>query len=259
MKFTLATSVLAASSVVVADTVYFSVVDPKTGNQLANVVDMHSMAGGSFWFYGSTPSLYNFDPATSLVTTTIGTNPYQFGTSSLQPGTFAGIFMTNKKTPVTTDANGKVTVYQFFACDSVNDPYKYSNTRSVILANPAGNMTLPAKTCKPVDIYKKNYGTPTPLNNNGTWTSYTTYCPLPTVVTITSCGTDACYPTAVTVTTATTITCAQCIAPTTTVTAPTTLVPPSTAASISTITYTGAAGKAAVGAGLVGAAAALLL
>lgn len=254
MKFTLATSVLAASAVVVADTVYFSAVDPSTGNQLANIVDMHSMAGGSFWFYGSTPSLYNFDPATNLVTTTIGTNNYQFGTASF--GTFAGIFMTNKKTPVTTDAKGKVTVFQFFACDNVNDPYKYSNTRSVIMVNAPGNMTRPARSCKPVDIYKRNYA-PAPIPNNGTWTSYTTYCPLPTVVTITSCGTETCYPTAVTVTTATTITCAQCIAPTNTVTAM--VAPPVSAAPLSTVTYTGAAGKAAVGAGLVGAAAAMLL
>lgn len=254
MKFTLATSVLAVSAVAVADTVYFSAVDPKTGNQLANIADLHSMAGGSFWFYSSDPSMYNFDPATNLVTKTIGTNPYQFGTSSIYAGTFAGVFMTNKKTPVTTDAKGKVTVYQFFACNSVNDPYKYSNTRSVIMANPVGNMTLPAASCQPVDIYKNTV--PTQLANNGTWTSYTTYCPLPTVVTITSCGTAACYPTAVTVTTATTITCAQCIAPTGSVSS---LVPPTSGAPVSTITYTGAAGKAAVGAGLVGAAAAMLL
>lgn len=48
-----------------------------------------------------------------------------------------------------------------------------------------------------------------------TYTSYTTFCPEPTVVTITTCDVEQCYPKAVTITTATTLTCNYCVAPST--------------------------------------------
>lgn len=94
-------------------------------------------------------------------------------------------------------------------------------------------------------------------------TSYTTYCPLPTVITITTCGTDNCYPVPVTVTTATTITCAACVVPVTVAAPITTLAvdtataqpapAPAPATTVSIAPVANAAAKHA--AGFVGAAA----
>lgn len=46
-----------------------------------------------------------------------------------------------------------------------------------------------------------------------THTSYTTFCPEPTVVTLTSCNNLLCAPKTLSITSATTITCEQCLAP----------------------------------------------
>lgn len=269
MKVTFATTVVAASALAAADTIYFSVNDAVTNKQLGTLYDAHEIAGGNFFFLGGTPNFYNFDPASKSVSFTSGGLPYKLGSATLMSNTFWGMMtiVGGPGVPLNTDANNKVTNNYFWACKNVNDPYKYSVNNAAILINNVGNLTAPAPSCTRVHIYKNTVASPT--GNNGTWTSYTTYCPLPTVVTITSCDT-VCYPTAITVTTATTITCANCVVPVTTVTvapgttttaASTGRASSSTVASVSTITYTGAGVKAAMGAGAgaVAAAAALLL
>lgn len=258
MKVTLSSSLLTFASVALADSVYFLAQDSKTGAQLALILDKHEESGGSYWFLGG-PSFYDYDPSTNVVSTYIGTNKYQFGLSSLLIGKVAGVFMTNRagNTQPTYDANGKINNYNFFACTSVNDPKRLSPSIPVIMVNAAGNSTLPAPSCTQVDIFKKSASNIGPGANNGTVTSYTTFCPLPTVITITSCGTQTCAPTPITVTAATTITCAQCIAPGPPSTA--TVAPPAPA-SVSTMTYAGAVDKTSLGSvALVGAVAALLI
>lgn len=55
------------------------------------------------------------------------------------------------------------------------------------------------------------------------YTSYTTYCPEPTVITITTCEVEQCYKKVVTITAATTLTCDYCVVPTTATATATTL------------------------------------
>lgn len=177
MKFALASYILALISVALAESVYFSVQDPQTGAQLATIQDRHSMSGGSFWFYGG-PSFYNFDPSTGIVSTVIGTNTYQFAVIPKFPLPFAGVFMSNtNQVPLSVDANGKITLLSFFACSSVNDPYKYSNNTPVVLANAAGNNTLPAPSCVPINIYKKSANPSDQGYSNVTVTGSTTIYP----------------------------------------------------------------------------------
>lgn len=251
MKIALISYALAAISVASAENIYFSVQDPKTGAQLATIQDRHSMAGGSFWFYGG-PSFYDYDPSSKLVKTKIGPNTYQWGATEFSIGTFPGVFMNSRdQTQLTTDANGKVTTYNFFACTGINDPYRYSNNTPIVMVNAPGNTTLPRTSCTPIDIYKVKANIP----GVDSITSYTTFCPSPTVITITSCGTQTCAPSTITVSAAATITCAQCIAPAGTSASAAS----ASAASISTL-VAGAAGKATFGAAsLVGVVAALLL
>ncbi|WPK24657.1 hypothetical protein PUMCH_001937 [Australozyma saopauloensis] len=282
MKFTLASTVLAASSLAAADTIYFSVQDLASGKLIGSLYDAHELAGGQFFFVGSNPAYYDFDPVTKSVGYQLGSLPYKLGKVVLNGcDSFWGVFATigGPGEALCYDSTGLVTNYNFWACSNVNDPYKYSWNSKVIMINALGNNTAPYPTCNKVNIYKKDVAAP-PGNKNGTWTSYTTYCPLPTVVTITTCGTQTCYPTAVTVTTATTVTCANCLVPqaSTTVvvpppvtlasvsTATTVIPPPKTVASASTstaqltITYTGAGVQNALGvAGVAGFAAAMLL
>ncbi|RKP30241.1 hypothetical protein METBISCDRAFT_23519 [Metschnikowia bicuspidata] len=82
------------------------------------------------------------------------------------------------------------------------------------MADAAGNYTATFDSCSHVDLYMKaGSGSATTTTwSNHTVTSFTTYCPEPTVLTATTCDT-VCVPTALTLTTATTITCAVCVVP----------------------------------------------
>lgn len=73
-------------------------------------------------------------------------------------------------------------------------------------------------------IYTTGAWTNNTITKPITYTSYTTYCPEPTVITITTCEVEQCYAKTVTITTATTLTCDYCVPPSTgTVTATTLL------------------------------------
>lgn len=259
MKFTLAASFLAAASAVAAESIFFAVHEASSGNQLGVLVDKHEMAGSNFFFMDSNPAFYDFDPATGAVSTTGGNVSFKLGMTQLPSGKFWALLATVGGTgqPLVTDASGKVTNYNFWACKNVDEPHKYSAKNAAILVTSGGNSTAPASSCTSVNIFKKAVRTPT-NTNNGTWTSYTTYCPTPTVITITSCDT-VCIPTAITVTTATTISCDQCLVPVSP-TKPGILAPTTIPASKTLSVYNGAAGKATMGAaGAFAAVAALLL
>lgn len=132
--------------------------------------------------------------------------------------------------PVQFGPRNVVTNYQYWACPNLKDPAGFTRADSVILGTASGNNTVPYKGCSKVVLVaeypRRSSSSSSRSSTSSTWTnttttitttsqvtSYTTYCPLPTVITITSCGTQTCYPVPVTVTTATTITCASCIIP----------------------------------------------
>lgn len=121
----------------------------------------------------------------------------------------------------------------FYACQGKK--YTLGVSGLAVVAQLGGS---PPSGCERIDLVVEYLNPPTSsstttTSSSATWsnttvttitttnqiTSYTTYCPLPTVVTITSCVNANCYPVPVTVTTATTITCNNCVVPTSTVAA----------------------------------------
>lgn len=123
----------------------------------------------------------------------------------------------------------------YWECPGVFPLASYQNAIVSADASPS------ASGCYPIDLTvsatwsTSSSSTPPPIssttdNGNSTTlitttlpviTSYTTYCPLPTVITVTSCSQDKCVPVPVTVTTASTVTCQSCVAPVSPTTAPT--------------------------------------
>lgn len=256
MKFTLATSLLAASSVVAAEGVFFAVHEASSDKQIGVLVDKQEHESGKFFFVDNNPAFYEFDPATGSVSKQDGSQSYKLGTPQVNRRKFLGLLATvgGDGQALVTNGQGKLTNYNFWACTDVDDPKKLSAKNAAILVTDNGNSTSPGSTCKAVNIYKKSVSSPT-RPKNGTWTSYTTYCPEPTVVTITSCD-SVCVPTAITVSTPTTITCNQCVVP-----VPTNAVAPKASVSVLPFqTYAGGAGKATMGAaGALAAVAAFFL
>lgn len=258
MKFTLAASALASAAIVAADSAVLSVT---SGDQtLGYLYSKHEGAGFNYFFLTNSAGAQTFDynASTKQLSFQAGAYPYNFG--SFAPYLAVGPAVT----PVALTLDGdKITNFNFWSCSNTQDPYGYSNSEKVIAINSASNSTAPFPSCTKVDVRKKSAaassssaGSTTTTWSNTTVTSYTTYCPLPTVVTITSCSSNACAPTAITVTTATTITCTACVAPTTTV-APTSKT--TTSVAPSSVTVINGAGKNAMGAiGIAGIAAFLL-
>lgn len=226
MKYTFAASALAFSAVVAADTVVLEV--RQNGNAVGQLSDKHEGAGINYFFNSQSGGRsYQFDPSTKKLTVPMGQYDGNFGAM----GKFAAIGPAVTPVALTLDGD-KITNYNFFLCNDVNDPYNYSKTQQILAVNDAGNSTAPFPNCQAVQLYKKaasssssSSASSAPITStsttttgsviwaNTTITSYTTYCPESTVITITSCKDNACTAQPITVTTATTITCTACVVP----------------------------------------------
>ncbi|WPK27608.1 hypothetical protein PUMCH_005004 [Australozyma saopauloensis] len=267
MKFTLAATALATAAVVAAEPAIISV--HANNARVGYLYGMHEGAGFDYLFVGPTAQNLDYNTNSKVITAPFGQYTGQLGVGSFAPYLALGPAVT----PLTLslDDKRKILNYNFFSCQNTGDPYSFSKLTPVIIANAAGNNTLPFPGCTNVELFVRKPASSSSSSasasasstvwTNTTITSYTTYCPLPTVVTITSCANNACVPTAITVTTATTIVCQYCVAPTTvapqTTTAPKTTAPATTAPA--TISVVAGAAKNAIGAiGVAGVAAMLL-
>lgn len=281
MKFTFVT--LATAALVAAD-IQIQVLTSDTGLQLGFVNAKTGPGASNAFAYvdsAATLLLYANNLAYYVPSASVGPFPMVSVLVSTK-GFLIVAFARTATTPLNFQPLTTTTSYianaQYWACTNFAELGGLSSSFPLIVST-AFSASAPASTCRKVNLVVNNNqlssssssSTAKPVTttwSNGTVTSYTTYCPLPTVITITSCDT-VCYPTAVTVSTATTITCNNCLAPTTkTVTAVSTLATstspakPSTVASTSTvksISVVNAGVKNAVGAmGIAGIAAMLL-
>lgn len=258
MKLTLAAITLATASLVAADPALLAV--QADGKDIGYLLSKHEGAGFNYFFVGNSGSAetYDYNPANQQLSFTSGSNVFNFG----HQGSYLAIGPAINPEPLSLASNDRISNYNFWACYNTNDPYNYSNSTQVIIITDVLATTQPFPSCTKVDLFKRgplpsasstSGGISSNSWSNGTYTSYTTYCPTPTVVTITSCVINVCLPTPITVTAATTITCAQCLLPASTSAAA------KSVAKTSSVTLVAGAAKKAIGAvGAMGVAALLL-
>lgn len=253
MKFTLAT--LATAVVVAAVPIQIAVYD-SLGVQTGSVIVQNSGLK-AYAYVGSPAATLDLRPDNSIYYTQGSGAPMALSYSQLTKGNYIYNFApSNPALPISwglgfgdyTSIGG----FQYWACTNMNEPGSLSNLIPLIVGTQWTG-TAPSANCKSITLMVPNKqissssssastrassaSSKAPVTTawaNRTITSYTTYCPLPTVVTITTCDT-VCYPKAVTVSTATTITCANCVVPTTTVVLTSTKAAVSTSAKPSTV------------------------
>lgn len=231
MKASLIASTLALASTINADSVVFSVRKADGSPQGYLTTVLTGVQDKSF--FGVSPKSQHFTLENGVISAERNGKVSKMGLE----GTLLALGPDVK--PLNATFRGSTLASNnFWLCTGSTVAHVLHKERVVYTSN-RGDDNKPFELCEKIHLDKYNVGshstttretvvdtdcsTSTPVSwSNGTvtapvtYTSYTTYCPEPTVITITSCDVHLCGPKTLTVTSASTVTCALCLVPATT-------------------------------------------